>query len=324
LSGKRRNIWVVVLAGGDGQRLSALTHNAQGIYTPKQYCSLTGGQSLLQLSLQRALAVAARDHIVPVVTDAHRRWWEPQLLGFHRNRVVVQPRNRGTGFGVLLPLLVIAKCDPEAGVIFIPSDHYVEHEDLLAEFLRQATAPEALDSDKLTLLGMTPNAPDSGFGYLSPAPDSGVGLRPVHQFIEKPDEATAAKLIRAGSVWNSGIFAGRISQIVGLFERHVPGLILDASAVVNDLRDSRVPSADLTFLFNRHPALDFFRDLLQKSPGDLQFLAVPPCGWIDVETPVRLAQALRTLRPARSSHATHAARPHSGELEDWLACSRTN
>jgi mannose-1-phosphate guanylyltransferase len=182
LSGKRRNIWVAVLAGGDGQRLSALTHNAQGIYTPKQYCSLTGGQPLLQLSLQRALAVAARD--------------------------------------------------------YIPSDHYVEHEDLLAEFLRQTTAPEALDSDKLTLLGMTPNAPDSGFGYLSPAPDSGVGLRPVHQFIEKPDEARAAKLIRAGSVWNSGIFAGRISQIVG--------------------------------------------------------------------------------------DRSHAARPHSGELEDWLACSRTN
>jgi mannose-1-phosphate guanylyltransferase len=81
------------------------------------------------------------------------------------------------------------KCDPEAGVIFIPSDHYVEHEDLLAEFLRQATAPEALDSDKLTLLGMTPNAPDSGFGYLSPAPDSGVGLRPVHKFSDRSHAA---------------------------------------------------------------------------------------------------------------------------------------
>lgn len=152
MSGKRRNVWVVVLAGGDGQRLSALTRNAQGICTSKLYCSLRGGRSLLQLSLQRTLAVAAREYIVPIVTDAHRRWWEPQLL----------------------PLLVIAKCDPQAGVIFIPSDHYVEHEDLLAEFLRQATAPEALDRDKLTLLDITPNAPDSGFGHLPavPSPNS--------------------------------------------------------------------------------------------------------------------------------------------------------
>lgn len=302
MSGNRRNIWVVVLAGGDGQRLSPLTHNAQGVCTPKQYCSLAGGHSLLQLSLQRALAVAARDHIVPVVTGAHRRWWESQLLAFRRTRVVVQPRNRGTGFGVLLPLLVIAKCDPEAGVIFIPSDQYVEHEDLLAEFLRQATAPEALDSDKLTLLGITPYAPDSGFGYLSPAPDSGVGMRPLHQFIEKPDEATAAQLFRAGSVWNSGIFAGRISQIVSLFERHSPGLMLDLSAVVKDWGDSSIPTAELAFLFNRHPALDFARDVLQKCPRDLQFLTVPPCGWNDVGTPARFVQALRTLRPVSNHH----------------------
>jgi mannose-1-phosphate guanylyltransferase len=296
LSGKRRNIWVVVLAGGDGRRLSALTRDANGICTPKQYCSLDGGHSLVQLSLQRALAVTAREHIVPVVTDAHRRWWEPQLMTFRRSRVVVQPSNRGTGFGVLLPLLVIAKDDPDAGVIFFPSDHFVEHEDLLAEFLRQATAPEALDSDKITLLGITPNAPDSGFGYLSAAPDSGVGMRPVHQFIEKPDEATAAELFSAGSVWSSGIFAGRISQILGLFERHIPGLNSDLNAVVKDWRDFRIPTAELTFLFNRHPAIDFSRDVLQKCPHDLQFLTVPPCGWNDVGTPARLVQALRSIR----------------------------
>jgi mannose-1-phosphate guanylyltransferase len=76
-------------------------------------------------------------------------------------------------------LLVIAKGDPDADVLFFPSD--VEHEDLPVEFLRQATAPETQDSDKITLLGITPNAPDSGFGYLYPAPDSGVGMRPAFE-----------------------------------------------------------------------------------------------------------------------------------------------
>jgi hypothetical protein len=60
--------------------------------------------------------------------------------------------------------------------------HGVEHEDLLAESLRQATVLEALDSDRIRLLGIIPNAPDSGFGDLSPAPDSGVGMRPVPAF----------------------------------------------------------------------------------------------------------------------------------------------
>jgi mannose-1-phosphate guanylyltransferase len=227
-----RNVWVVVLAGGDGRRLGALTTNANGISTPKQFCSLNGGRSLLQLSLQRASRVVPRERIVPVVTEAHRRWWEPSLFSLRRSTVVVEPSNRGTGLGVLLPLLVIAKSDPEAGVICIPSDHYVEHEDVLADVLRQATAPEVLDSDKLTLLGMAPNAPDSGFGYLCPAPDSGVGMRPVQRFVEKPDASAADNLIRAGSVWSSGIVAGRISQIVGLYPRHIPGGMLDLKAIV--------------------------------------------------------------------------------------------
>lgn len=300
MSSKRRNIWAVILAGGDGQRLSTLTRNANGVCIPKQYCSLNGGRSLLQLSLQRALAVTTREHIVPVVMDAHRRWWEPQLFALRRSRVVVEPSNRGTVLGVLLPLLVIAQSDPEAGLIFIPSDHYVEHEDLLAEFLRQATAPEALDSDKLTLLGITPNAPDSGFGYLSPAPDAGVGMRPVQQFIEKPDEARATELFRAGSVWSSGIFAGRVAQMIGLFERHIPGLMSDLNAVVKEWSDPRLPNAALARLYNRHPSLDFSRDVLQKSPRDLQFLTAPSCGWNDVGTPARLAQALLTVRQTNS------------------------
>jgi mannose-1-phosphate guanylyltransferase len=296
MSSRRRNIWAVVLAGGDGRRLSALTRSDSGICTPKQYCSLNGGRSLLQLSLQRALAVTSRKHIVTVVTEAHRHWWESELLRLPYSPIVVEPCNRGTGLGVLLPLLVIARADPEAGVIFIPSDHYVEHEDLLAEYLRQATAPETLDSDKLTLLGITPNAPDSGFGYISPVPDSGVGMRPVQQFIEKPDEATAAELFRAGGVWNSGIVAGRISQFLALYPASTSQMILELSAIVERWTDSRAACAELACIYPCHPALDFSRDVLQKSAQHLQFLTVPPCGWNDVGTPARLVQALRTVR----------------------------
>jgi mannose-1-phosphate guanylyltransferase len=293
MSRKPRSIWVAVLAGGDGQRLRPLTTNARGISTPTQYCSLDGGRSLLKVSLQRALAVISRERIVTVVTEAHRSWWEHEFFASPRSPIVVQPCNRGTGLGVLLALLVIAKSDPEAGVLFIPSDHYVEHEAVLAEYLREATAPEVMDGDKLTLLGMPPHAPDSGFGYLSPAPDSGVGMRPVLDFVEKPAQAIAAELIRAGSVWNSGIVAGRISQFIALYPRQTRQMILDLQALVEHWPDSRVPSAGLISLYARHSALDFSRDVLQKRPGSLQFLNVPPCGWNDVGTPERLANVLR-------------------------------
>jgi mannose-1-phosphate guanylyltransferase len=296
MSANRRSIWVVVLAGGDGQRLRALTTNARGLSTPMQYCSLNGGRSLLQTSLQRALAVTSRERIVTVVAQAHRRWWEHEFLAQSRSQVVVEPCNRGTGLGVLLALLVIAKSDSEAGILLIPSDHHVEQEEVLAEYLREAIAPALMDSDKLTLLGMSPNAPDSGFGYLSPAPDSGFGLRPVLEFVERPHPAQAAALIRAGGVWNSGIAAGRISQFMELYPHHTRQMISTLQSIVEHWRDSRIPPAELASLYARHPPLDFSTDVLQRCPRRLQFLNVPPCGWNDVGTPERLADAVRTLR----------------------------
>jgi mannose-1-phosphate guanylyltransferase len=296
------NVWAVLLAGGDGQRFKS-TANVQGVSTPTQYCSLNGGPSPLHLSLRRALAVSSRERIVAVVTEAHRSWWEREFVALPRTNVVVQPCNRGTGLGVLLPLLVIAKSDPGAEVICIPSDHYVEHEEVLAEAMRQATSPGVLSSDKITMLGMSPNAPDSGFGYLSPAPDSGFGMRPVLKFTEKPNEAMAAELIRAGSLWSSGIFAGRISRLVDLYSRVAPGLTFDLKRILEYWPDAFPYCAKLASLYARHPPLDFARDVLQKHPDRLQFLAVPPCGWSDVGTPQRLAKILQALGPVRDDPA---------------------
>jgi mannose-1-phosphate guanylyltransferase len=287
----------VLLAGGDGQYRPTSATGAHGVSTPTQCSSLDGGPSLLQRSLQRALAISSRERVVAVVTETHRSWWEREFVALQRANIVVQPCNRGTGLGVLLPLLIIAKSDPEAGVICIPSDHYVEHEEVLAEVMRHATSSAVLSGDKVTMLGMSPNAPDSGFGYLSPAPDSGFGMRPVLKFTEKPDQTMAAALIRAGSFWSSGIFAGRISRLVDLYSRVAPGLMFDLKVILEHWPGSFPYSAKLASLYARHPPLDFARDVLQKHPDRLQFLAVPPCGWRDVGTPERLA-SLRSFNLA--------------------------
>jgi mannose-1-phosphate guanylyltransferase len=162
-----------------------------------------------------------------------------------------------------------------------------------------------MDSDKLTLLGMSPNAPDTGFGYLSPAPDSGVGMRPVLEFVEKPHQALAARLIRAGSVWNSGIMAGRVSQFIELCSHHKRQMFSDLESIVEHWPDPRIPSAELASLYARQPAFDFFRDVLQKCLHKLQILNVPPCGWNDVGTPERLTNVLQRLGSINGSMSAH-------------------
>jgi hypothetical protein len=113
VSQQQRKFWVVILAGGDGRRLGSLTINTDGVSASKQYCSLNGGTSLLQLSLQRALRLVPRERIVLVVTEARRRCWQPNLFALRRSSGV--PSNRGTGLGILLPL---------------PSDRTAENENM--------------------------------------------------------------------------------------------------------------------------------------------------------------------------------------------------
>src|SRR6202790_4239075 len=119
------NSWAIVLAGGEGTRLQSLTTDDSGDPVPKQFCSLRGEQSLLAETLQRAAWIVEPNRICVIVAAQHRRWWEPMLSKMTRPNIIVQPSNRGTGNGVLLPLLHILARDPGAHIVLLPSDHYV-------------------------------------------------------------------------------------------------------------------------------------------------------------------------------------------------------
>src|ERR1700761_5328275 len=109
---QRARSWAVVLAAGEGSRLQGLTRNSNGIVVPKQFCSLQGGPSLLQETIQRGLAVAPAQRVCAVVAAQHEQFWDRMLSAMPEKNVVVQPHNRGTAHGILLPLLRIAAQDP--------------------------------------------------------------------------------------------------------------------------------------------------------------------------------------------------------------------
>ena len=133
-----RRTWSVVLAAGDGTRLRTLTTDEHGVTVPKQFCSVGGGPSLLRMALQRAAAVTDPRRCLVVVSEEHRRWWEPEVQGLPPENVLVQPSNRGTACGLVLPVLHVLLREPNGLLAVIPSDHYVEHEATLTVALMQA------------------------------------------------------------------------------------------------------------------------------------------------------------------------------------------
>ncbi|HET6471036.1 MAG TPA: NTP transferase domain-containing protein, partial [Pseudomonadales bacterium] len=130
--------WAVVLAAGEGSRLHDLTTTSIGVAVPKQFCSLHGGPSLLQDALRRAQSVAPPERVCAIVASQHRPWWRDLTQVMPERNVIVQPHNRGTGIGILLPLLHVMARDPEARVVLLPSDHHVCDEGVLARALRSA------------------------------------------------------------------------------------------------------------------------------------------------------------------------------------------
>lgn len=287
--------WALVLAGGSGTRLSSLTTDHRGVVVPKQFCSMHGGRSLLRDALARADALVGRRHVVIVVAAQHEDWWRRELQDRDPRNVIVQPQNRGTGPGVLLPLLSIAARDPLAQVTLLPSDHFVADEPVLAAALREAQVA-ATCTGRLVLVGVQPESPETEYGWILPG---GIGVmahgtRPVQRFLEKPERETAKALMDRGAVWNSLLTVGSVGVLLRLYEERL-------SSLLAAFLDGGHSGPGVAALYRDIPDSDFCRDLLTGAEEQLGLRIAPACGWTDLGTPPRVAQCARWLRQHRAA-----------------------
>lgn len=301
--------WALVLAAGDGSRLRSLTTTDSGVAVPKQYCSLVGEASLLQEALLRAAVVAQPGRICAIVADQHREWWPAALAQLAPENVVVQPENRGTAHGILLPLLHIAARDPDARVVILPSDHHVRDEAILARALREAGRLAAREADSVFLLGVEPDQPDPELGYVLPADTWGDGPSPVVRFVEKPAVEDALELLERGALWNVFIMAATVRALLALFAAEFAGTAQEMLVAIGLDARSRRRAPALRRLYRRLQTRDFSRDVLEGRESRLQVLPVPNCGWTDLGTPKRVAETLLWM-PRRPQASDMAAAPY--------------
>lgn len=284
--------WTVVLAAGEGSRLRSLTTDSEGKSIPKQFCSLNGGPSLLQLALRRASRISPWSQITTIVAEQHETWWGGELGSVRFGNVVVQPANRGTAIGVLLPVLRILARDPAAHVVLLPSDHFFTDEPVLERALRGALREVHRRPGRLVLLGIVPDEPDTGFGWILPANNDKPGIRRVQRFVEKPPADVAVELMAQGGVWNSFVLAAAGQTLVRMFEEKLPGVITKLQEAL--VRESNLGSAmeGLARTYEELDSFDFCRDVLEGLEDRLSVLPVPHCGWSDLGTPDRVARCV--------------------------------
>src|SRR5689334_11977026 len=120
---KRGKLWAIVLAGGEGKRLAALTRAVYGRDVPKQFAALGSKRSFLQETMLRISALVPAARTLVVVSQTHARLADEQLADFPGVEIVLQPANLGTTAGVMLPLAHVLARDPEAIIAIFPCDH---------------------------------------------------------------------------------------------------------------------------------------------------------------------------------------------------------
>lgn len=218
--------YAIVLAGGSGTRLWPLSRSSM----PKQLLALNGRESLLQQTVQRLLPRVEPSHVVTVTHADHRFEVMGQLHAVSSklaDGVMAEPLARNTLPAIAWAVAKIAETAPNALIGVFSSDHAVA--DGPAFLNAWAAAEEAADAGYLTLFGMEPTEPATGFGYIEAGDElpfrRGVPVREVLRFVEKPDQATAQSYLdQGGFYWNGGMFVFRADRFLALLEEMQPAI----------------------------------------------------------------------------------------------------
>lgn len=216
----------VIMAGGGGTRFWPLSRKK----LPKQFLNLTGRDILVNETFDRLKGVAHSDDIF-VVTNTLYVEKTKELMGerIGKSHILGEPAARNTAACIGYAAMEIMKKYGDGVMCVMPSDHYIRHEEIYIDTIKQA-ATLADENDCLVTIGIKPDYPATGYGYIKSRqafdPEgTPFDYRLVDEFVEKPEEEVAIEYLREGGYsWNSGMFVWKASVILKYFRRLLPDI----------------------------------------------------------------------------------------------------
>lgn len=271
--------YAVIMAGGGGTRLWPVSRHD----SPKQTLRLFEENSLFQLAVGRLVDFLPLERIFVVTSADLLEQLHEQVPGIGLKNFIIEPQPRGTAAVVALAAAALRKEDPEAVLAVLTADHLIPDK---AEFhaCLQA-ARELADQGYIVTMGIKPTYAATGYGYIESGVEigefSGIRGYRVVNFIEKPDETRAKKLVSLENYsWNSGMFITRAGVVLGEYERYMPDLysIIQTLEPIMDV-DHLAPDFVTTWMSIKPETIDY--GIMEKTP----LAAVLPLAnldWIDV------------------------------------------
>ena len=258
MTGSASRFKAVILAGGSGERFWPLSTPEK----PKQFLRVFGGESLIRQSVARLGGLVRPEDVFVITSKALVAATRRELPEIPKGNILGEPMRRDTGAAVALGVGVAGRgVNPVIG--FFPADQMVTKPKAFVRAVKTAVA-RAKRRVAIVTLGIRPEYPATGFGYVDPA--SG-------RFVEKPDEKRARAYLKKGYLWNAGMFIARAETFRAAFAAHAPALAPLASL-------GSVGTASLAKLYAALPRISFDFAVMEKLPR-VEVVAAD-CGWDDV------------------------------------------
>jgi len=278
-------LYAVIMAGGRGERFWPLSTQS----LPKPFIPLLGSDSLLQNTVARIQPLVPHKRIMISIGaeqfDAARK----QLPEIPKENFIVEPFGRDTSACIGFCALHLEQRDGNAVMLALPADHYIADGDAYRKTIQAGI--DNLEGSNGVVFGITPTRPETGYGYILAEKSSNGGMAwPVTRFVEKPNEATAARYLADGNYyWNSGMFLWRNRTLLGLFERFMP----ETNAALNLLRPligDGAAGEEIRNIFSTLPRISIDFGIMEKTDG-LRLVPVD-FGWDDIGSWAALERAL--------------------------------
>lgn len=223
------------MAGGSGTRFWPRSK----VKKPKQFLNILGDDSLIQETIGRFSTFTEAENIYVVSNKGQAKVLEEQTPMLPKENLIYEPVGKNTLPCIGLAAMFAEKENPDGIMVVTPSDHLIQNNELFRDTVL-AGVKIAEEKDGIVTIGITPNFPATGFGYVKTAEDitgsDAIKQFKVERFVEKPNEATASKYLQQGGFyWNSGLFIFKVSVFLDAVKEFAPQLYADLRKIQADI-----------------------------------------------------------------------------------------
>ena len=273
-----KDSYCVIMSGGIGSRFWPFSRKNN----PKQFLDFfSTGRSLLQQTFDRFNKVIPTENIFIVTNEDYSALVQEQIPEIDVNQILLEPTRRNTAPCIAWASYHIRALNPNANIVVAPSDHLILKEDQFLKDIKEGLS-FVKDNGNLLTLGIKPNRPETGYGYIQVADKVNSNLYKVKTFTEKPQLKLAEVFVDSGEFyWNSGLFIWNVNSIIDSIEELLPE-VSSKLAAGNEIYTTEKESEFIKEAFPSCPNVSIDFGIMEKA--DNVYVSLCDFGWSDLGT----------------------------------------